>query len=216
MTNPVASDELRDLLLKAQRGLDVPQHKLTDVVFCRASASIGKDFVDAALDLLARLEQAEARPEPDDLTEDELRGRAKSMFLKNGWKTGDRLSVHSVVELMTAFGMDVQKSPAPTCGHPDCGCDFDAICNSALPKATPVTEGMVETAEPVTLAECPIGLFMYRDELCLKTEYGNNEGRIDAYIVSSGEFFWGDAPQTIASQRKQLVRPVALQQKGKA
>ena len=60
----------------------------------------------------------------------------------------------------------------------------------------------------VSLARCPIGLFLYSGELCLKTEYGNNEGRIDAYIVSSGEFFWGDAPQTIASQRAQLVVPV--------
>lgn len=61
----------------------------------------------------------------------------------------------------------------------------------------------------IPLAECPIGLFLARDgELCLKTEYGNNEGRIDAYIVSSGEFFWGPAPQTIANQRAQLVEPV--------
>jgi hypothetical protein len=60
----------------------------------------------------------------------------------------------------------------------------------------------------VTLAECPVGLFLYEGELCLKTEYGNNEGRIDAYIVSSGELFWGIHPQTIASQRAQLVTPV--------
>jgi hypothetical protein len=60
-----------------------------------------------------------------------------------------------------------------------------------------------------TLAKCPIGLFMSQDsELCLKTEYGNNEGRIDAYIVSSGEFFWGAKPQTIASQRSEVVTPV--------
>lgn len=65
-------------------------------------------------------------------------------------------------------------------------------------------------AAQVTLVECPIGLFEYAGELCLKTEYGNNEGRIDAYIVSSGEFFWGDPPQTIASQRAQLVTPVCL------
>jgi hypothetical protein len=60
-----------------------------------------------------------------------------------------------------------------------------------------------------TLAECPIGLFVSADgELCLKTEYGDNEGRIDAYIVSSGEFFWGAAPQTIINQRTERVRPV--------
>jgi hypothetical protein len=64
--------------------------------------------------------------------------------------------------------------------------------------------------DAVMLAECPIGLFMPVDsnELCLKTEYGNNEGRIDAYIVSSGEFFWGSHPQTIPNQRAQVVRPV--------
>lgn len=60
----------------------------------------------------------------------------------------------------------------------------------------------------VTLAQCPIGLFWAGDELCLKTEYGNNEGRIDAYIVSTGEFFWGSHPQTIPNQRMQMVRPV--------
>ncbi len=60
-----------------------------------------------------------------------------------------------------------------------------------------------------TLAECPIGLFLADSgELCLKTEYGSNDGRIDAYIVSSGEMFWGSQPQTIASQRAQMVTPV--------
>ena len=60
-----------------------------------------------------------------------------------------------------------------------------------------------------TLAACPIGLFLASSgELCLKTEYGNNEGRIDAYIVSTGEFFWGEHPQTIENQRKQIVMPV--------
>lgn len=63
---------------------------------------------------------------------------------------------------------------------------------------------------PVTLAECPIGLFRAGNELCLKTEYGNNEGRIDAYIVSSGEFFCGTAPQSIENQRRQMVVPVSL------
>lgn len=62
------------------------------------------------------------------------------------------------------------------------------------------------------LKDCPIGLFMSEGgELCLKTEYGNNDGRIDAFIVSSGEFFWGSAPQTIASQRMQQVRPVDVE-----
>ena len=63
----------------------------------------------------------------------------------------------------------------------------------------------------VRLADCPTGMFISESgTLCLKTEYGNNEGRIDAYIVSSGEFFWGAPPQTIASQRAQLVQPVEV------
>lgn len=65
-----------------------------------------------------------------------------------------------------------------------------------------------QTAEPVTLAQCPVGLFRFGDTLVLKTEYGNNEGRIDAYIVETGEFFWGDPPQTIKSQRAQIVYPL--------
>lgn len=63
-------------------------------------------------------------------------------------------------------------------------------------------------AKTVSLDECPIGLFYSGDELCVKTEYGSNEGRIDAYIVGSGEMFWGEQPQSIASQRASLVVPV--------
>lgn len=65
-----------------------------------------------------------------------------------------------------------------------------------------------ERGWPCTLADCPIGLFEYQGELCLKTEYGTNDGRIDAYIVSSGEFFWGGGG--IAGQRKVMVTPVQV------
>lgn len=61
---------------------------------------------------------------------------------------------------------------------------------------------------PCPLAACPIGLFFCVGELCLKTEYGSAEGRIDAFIVETGEFFWGEHPQTIPSQREQTVTPV--------
>ena len=40
----------------------------------------------------------------------------------------------------------------------------------------------------VPLRDCPIGLFIKDHTLCVKTEYGN-----EAYIVSSGEYFWGGA-----------------------
>lgn len=64
------------------------------------------------------------------------------------------------------------------------------------------------TDEHCTLVDAPVGLFWCGDTLAMKTEYGNNEGRIDAFIVSSGEFFWGHQPQTIASQRASLVTPI--------
>lgn len=80
----------------------------------------------------------------------------------------------------------------------------------AAPPSDPVGQGAVTVGEPMSLVECPVGLFLSGSELCLKTEYGNNEGRIDAYIVSSGEFFWGSSPQSIENQRKQCVLPVEL------
>jgi len=58
-----------------------------------------------------------------------------------------------------------------------------------------------------TLEDCPIGLFVSENTLCLKTEYGNNEGRIDCYIVSSGEFFWGNS-KSVDELRKEIVYPV--------
>jgi hypothetical protein len=65
-----------------------------------------------------------------------------------------------------------------------------------------------EEPEEVSLAECPPGLFWAGETLGMKSEYGDNRGRIDAFIVESGEFFWGKAPQTIARQREIRVRPI--------
>lgn len=87
----------------------------------------------------------------------------------------------------------------------------------AATPAEPATDERVRvlTGEPTTLADCPIGLFKAATGmLCLKTEYGNNDGRIDAFIVDSGEFFWGEAPQTIQSQRAQIVCPVTALAQG--
>lgn len=40
----------------------------------------------------------------------------------------------------------------------------------------------------IPLKDYPSGLFICGDTLCVKTEYGN-----EAYIVESGEYFWGGA-----------------------
>lgn len=53
------------------------------------------------------------------------------------------------------------------------------------------------------------GLFYHGSELCVKTEYRTERGAIEAYIVSSGEFFWGGTDQ-VALQRRILVQPVSV------
>lgn len=55
----------------------------------------------------------------------------------------------------------------------------------------------------IPLRDCPIGLFMAGDTLCVKTEYGND----DAYIVWSGERFWGGA-KTYDEIGNALVLPI--------
>jgi hypothetical protein len=111
--------------------------------------------------------------------------------------------------------------------HPAAGPeDLTELVDAKIPPAPPTPEAgkyadgvlcgkpeqvLTEATEAVTLDRCPIGLFRSSSgALCLKTEYGNNEGRIDAYIVDSGEFFWGVGAQTIAAQRAQLVFPVLI------
>lgn len=58
----------------------------------------------------------------------------------------------------------------------------------------------------MTLEDCPVGMFLSGPELCLKTEYRTSQGAIEAYIVSSGEFFWGGTNKA-DEQRKVIVRP---------
>jgi len=57
----------------------------------------------------------------------------------------------------------------------------------------------------------PGSLFMTPDKECLalKSEYGDNDGRIDAYIVGSGEFFWGGTSDPMV-QRNLMVHPVEI------
>lgn len=64
------------------------------------------------------------------------------------------------------------------------------------------------------LIDAPIGLFLYQDQLVLKTEYSsqyNENGHMiispDCYIVDSGEYFWGGVKT--AEERNSLdVTPV--------
>ncbi|HEY9219576.1 MAG TPA: hypothetical protein VIO94_16125 [Phenylobacterium sp.] len=74
----------------------------------------------------------------------------------------------------------------------------------------PVSREEIALGEPHTLAACPPGLFLAEAHgtLGMKTEYYTDKGAVEAYIVESGEFFWGDAPHTPERQRAQIVRPI--------
>ena len=74
------------------------------------------------------------------------------------------------------------------------------------------------TGEPVTLAKCPPGLFLWNGTLGFKSEYGAMEpvdlGKTwtigngpDAYCADSGEYFWGGTSNH-ADRAKVLVMPI--------
>lgn len=55
----------------------------------------------------------------------------------------------------------------------------------------------------VPFEDCPVGMFLSPGGyLCVKTEYG-----LDAYVVATGEKFWGGA-KTLAQLRRVMVTPV--------
>ena len=68
------------------------------------------------------------------------------------------------------------------------------------------------------LCDAPVGLFLFGDTLCLMTEYSSSGCGREAYIVSSGEMFWGGAKSK--EERANLdvtpvtVRPGDLRPKG--
>jgi hypothetical protein len=65
----------------------------------------------------------------------------------------------------------------------------------------------------VRLRDCPPGLFLFADSrLGFKSEYTSNENARageggDAYVVASGEYFWGGAT-TKAERGALMVTPV--------
>lgn len=71
----------------------------------------------------------------------------------------------------------------------------DYIASLSAPAAKP-PEGKV------SLRDCPPGLFLFSGILGFKSEYGQ-----DAYVVESGEFFWGGT-STHEERLKLEVKPI--------
>lgn len=42
-----------------------------------------------------------------------------------------------------------------------------------------------------TLDDCPPGLFLFGDCLGVKSEYRRQNGSVEAFVVATGEAFWG-------------------------
>lgn len=67
----------------------------------------------------------------------------------------------------------------------------------------------------VTLADCPPGLFFYNGIFGFKSEYHTESvsrpgvWQTDAYVVASGEYFWGGEPNPV-EREKLLVLPIVL------
>lgn len=60
-----------------------------------------------------------------------------------------------------------------------------------------------------TLAECQPGLFLYKDEVCFKSEYTKDDGTPEAFC-DSGESFWAGCTTT-KQLREVKVQPLVFE-----
>lgn len=60
-----------------------------------------------------------------------------------------------------------------------------------------------------SLDQCPSGLFLFDGTLCFKSEYRRANGSVEAYVVDSGEAFWGGTRSADACDALQVI-PVYL------
>jgi hypothetical protein len=58
-----------------------------------------------------------------------------------------------------------------------------------------------------TLYKLPkCSLFIFNETLCLKTEYRTEQGAIEAFIVGSGEMFWGGASTSLEQCKLKVIK----------
>lgn len=66
----------------------------------------------------------------------------------------------------------------------------------------------IHTPNGIALKELPSGsLFSFNGTIALKSEYRSESGAIEAYIVGSGEMFWGGT-QTAEALQELIVFPI--------
>lgn len=67
----------------------------------------------------------------------------------------------------------------------------------------------LEAGEPCAFVDCPPGLFRYAGMLCFKSEYSSKAGQQDAYVIESGEYFWGGTNGDLSARRALVVTPMS-------
>jgi hypothetical protein len=77
---------------------------------------------------------------------------------------------------------------------------------------TDLKDTLAALSEAVELRDCPPGLFWFNGTLGFKSEYTTTlenprRYQCDAYVVESGEYFWGGAKNT-AERAKLMVHPI--------
>ena len=70
---------------------------------------------------------------------------------------------------------------------------------------------LIPFGEKVTLYDLPFGaMFAFGDDcIAVKSEYSCNNGLIEAFIINSGELFWGGA-KTAKEQNELMVQPLEI------
>lgn len=153
----------------------------------------------------------EAMSDPITLTEREraareLLAKHNSKMRANVLQGTDSGMVFVAVPVAVAAIMDAESASPPR-----------VPVSSAHPGREGVQSGPGQPIDSlVTLDECPPGLFLFGEDntLCFKSEYSTTQAKsgaaqCDAYVVSSGEYFWGGAMS--AAERAVLkVRPVDI------
>lgn len=80
---------------------------------------------------------------------------------------------------------------------------------------TTPTSPVLRHGPVTTLAECPPGLFLFGETMAFKSEYrtrtASHQYQSDAYVLESGEYFWGGAKSSEAREAL-IVQPVTLAQ----
>lgn len=139
----------------------------------------------------------------DEITEDAIRSKAKAYLKHMGWAPGQRLGLHSAIELMTSFGAACRKI-TDRCAYPECGCDYDAICSAAVEKIERGDEkppSPIETEQRERVVAAATEQFGAEMEAILKASYPGGRAHKQATVCAMNLF-----SQALSAQQQENER----------